>query len=105
MLKKIIHFYNWAIATITFLVFIFLIIEMITRFPVNHVGYNPQWLWLLVIAGLPTILLFIRVKEKRYMFLSGITIVFGLFLLTIDYFNMLLYYENWIYKGMPAFGE
>ena len=73
-------------------------------YPTNHWGGDVRWCYVLAISQMFWAVLFLMTKRKVVLLWTGaiFTIVFCVLIFFFDQFNVLVEYENWIRRGMPA---
>ena len=88
-----------AFAVLTDAAILFLIV---LRYPCNHGAVpSPLFLMLISLLAVPAVW-----RRHRAALVAFLLCLLGLFMLwTADYLNIMLEYETWIHRGMPAWGE
>jgi hypothetical protein len=83
------------------------IYRMINYYPEgNHVSYDIRWGYLFALAGVVFAIIGICRRKKLFVpvMLIITSIALAALIFMLDYFNILLEYEIWIHRGMPASG-
>ena len=93
------------VAVVTECIVVSAVVFRILTDPCNHIGLDPRWLWGLY--ALPILFgLCLCLRERRISSLAAALIAAGalglIFGIAVDQFNILVEYETWIDRGMPA---
>lgn len=78
--------------------------ELGVKYPSNHGGGVGQYGWCLLFVGVLNSIEMIRNRKISWLRV-GLIFGFGLVLIACDSFNVLIGYETWIERGMPAWGS
>lgn len=91
---------------ITFLLAVAVVMEIIMSYPVNH-GGDPRVFWPWCVAAFCTALLACtvgKVKRRWGCVLILSVLVLAALIWAADHYNLMLGYERWCKRGMPAPG-
>lgn len=77
--------------------------DICAKYPSNHGGGTCVYWWGLSCVGALSVFKVVRSKEKIWVKLS-LMVLFGLILIMCNLFNVLIRYDTWIARGMPAWG-
>lgn len=74
------------------------------RYPSNHWGVDVRWAYLIGGIGVALSAFLLSRRECRMIGIVGmlISLVFCMLIFSTDRFNILVQYERWIARGMPA---
>jgi len=89
--------------TVVPMLYIALIGEIYAKYPSNHGGGTRFYWWLLFVACVLNACQMIK-EKKIFWPMWGTLVLYGLFLIACNIFNVLVSYETWIDRGMPAWG-
>lgn len=99
--QHFLSFYLRTVGLINACTFIGLIWMIVSRLPVNHVGFNPSWLWLVVLLGVGCWFAVWMHCERWALTAAASWTLLCLLLLIMNYYNLLVQYDEWLNRGMP----
>lgn len=75
---------------------------ILVHLPVNHIGFDPKWLWCLAVIGVGC-WVGLRNQQGSRLALIAVSswVLLCLTLALMDYFNVLLQYDEWLSREMP----
>jgi len=94
----------WMCCVIECITFGALAIAVLHRAPSNHIGFDPRWLG---IAAAPAIIVigmgvWRRARVAPVLACMLMTLIFVVALVLVDQLNLLVQYDEWLRRGMPA---
>lgn len=86
------------------LVIALIVFLIVKKYPTNHMGIDIRWAYLLsIVSSLLTVCLIWLKKYFKYACLNlTTTAIYVVIIFSVDRLNILVEYENWISRGMPA---
>ena len=82
-----------------------LLAQIVSRYPVNHMGFEPRCFWIFALLSFGT-LCGTGFKKQTWTRVNICTLIaLCVFLTVIDVFNMFVQYDIWAMRGLPDWGE
>ncbi len=78
-----------------------LAVNMVSRLPDNHTGWEPRWLNLVWIVGLGYVLTRKQWGAFAWLWAFASCLAVAVVLIATDQFNVLIQYDRWVRRGMP----
>ena len=103
--KQLLKAYLYGSAGVNAVLWVCLVFILHEYYPSNHTGYQLWWIWAIVIGTSGSIAAPQCVRRNVGWAMLGMWAVLCLSLIVLDRFNMLVQYDIWIRRGMPAWGE
>lgn len=102
---RLLNYYLCGGASINAALWVVLALRIFENYPSNHTGFQPYWLWAVVIGTSGAIAAPHYVRRNIGWVILGIWGALFLSLIVMDRFNILVQYDVWGSRGMPAWGE